>query len=226
MSLHVYTDLVQGSDEWLDARCGMLTASTIGQLVTAKTLKVAANADTRAITALLVSERITGRVEDSYVSADMLRGTECEPYAIAAYEEHTGARVDSCGLIVRTLDDGTRVGYSPDGLVGDEGLIEIKTRIPKIHVQTVVAGGVPAANIAQIQAGLWITGRAWCDYVSFSGGMHLWTMRVYPDPAWAEALAEAVRVFEDAAAQMTDTYTRAVVGLPMTERVEIPEVVV
>lgn len=221
MSLTVYRDLVQGSDAWLQARCGIVTASVVGQLVTPSTLKVAANDRSRAITALLVSERITGRVEDSYVSADMLRGTECEPYAIAAYEEHTGARVDSCGLIVRTLDDGTRVGYSPDGLVGDAGLIEIKTRIPKVHVQTVVAGGVPTANVAQIQAGLWITGRAWCDYVSFSGGMHLWTMRVYPDPAWADALAEAVRVFEDAAAQMTDTYTRAVVGLPMTERIEM-----
>lgn len=219
MSAPVYRfDLVQGSDEWHEARRGLLTASVVGQLVT-PTLKVAANADSRAITAALVAERITGFVDEGFVSADMERGWDDEPRAIAVYEKHHD-RVDPCGLVVRTLDDGSRVGWSPDGLVGDTGCIEIKSRRPKKHLQTILDGAVPRENIAQIQAALFVSGRSWCDYLSYCGGMPLYAVRVYPDPAWHDAIEAAVVAFESAAAQMTDTYNRAVVGLPMTERIE------
>lgn len=216
-ALRVLPDLIQGTPEWHEQRRGMVTASVVRQLVT-PTLKVAANTESRAVTALLVAERITGHVEETYVGDDMLRGWADEPRAVAAYEKHRGVTVTACGFMVRE-EDGWQLGYSPDGLVGDEGLVEIKSRQPKKHLATILADAVPAENLAQIQAGLLVSGRAWCDYVSYCGGMALWIKRVYPDPAWAVAITEAMRAFEDAAARMTETYHRAVEGLPMTERV-------
>jgi hypothetical protein len=77
---------------------------------------------------------------------------------------------------------------------------------------------VPSENIAQIQCGLLVSGRKWCDYVSFSGGMHLWVTRVYPDPQWFEVITAAAVEFEKAAEQMASDYLAAVEGLPLTER--------
>lgn len=216
MSLKILPDLVQGSEEWLEQRRGMVTASTVGRLITAKTLKPASNPESRGLTALLVAERISGWVEPVYVSGDMLRGTLDEPLAREAYSEHF-APVTEVGFMVRQFA-GFEIGFSPDGLVGDEGLIEIKSRRARKQVTTVLADEVPAENIAQIQAGLLVSGRDWCDYVSYSGGLPLYVKRVYPDPRWHEAIEEAVRQFELTADQMINDYRAKVTGLPMTER--------
>lgn len=216
MSLHVYDDLIQGTDEWMEARRGIVTASVVGQLVTPKTIKPAANDHSRALVAQLVAERITGWSEDPYVSHDMLRGSLDEPVARALYAEHY-APVTEIGFMVRD-DWGFKIGYSPDGLVGDDGLIEIKSRRPKQHLSTILAGEVPAENIAQIQCGLLVSGRQWCDYISYCGGMPMWVRRVEPDPRWHEAILTAVKQFEDAAAEMISRYREAVAGFPMTER--------
>lgn len=218
MTLHTYPDVVQGTPQWDDLRRGMVTASVVGQLVTPSTLKVASNPASRALAALLVAERITGFTDPTYVSDDMERGWEDEPRAVAKYSEDRDIEVQEMGFMVREEDWG-RLGYSPDGLVHDTGLLEVKSRRPKKHLATILADDVPAENIAQIQAGLFVTGREWCDYISYCGGMPLWTKRVYPDPAWHKALPEAVRAFEAAATEMTSNYLDAVVGLPMTERV-------
>lgn len=218
MTLHEYPDVVQGTPQWDDLRRGMVTASVVGQLVTPSTLKVASNPASRALAALLVAERITGFTDPTYVSDDMERGWEDEPRAVAKYSEDRDVEVQEMGFMVREEDWG-RLGYSPDGLVLDTGLLEVKSRRPKKHLATILADDVPAENVAQIQAGLFVTGREWCDYISYCGGMPLWTKRVYPDPAWHKALPEAVRAFEAAAAEMTSNYLDAVVGLPMTERV-------
>lgn len=218
MTLHTYPDVVQGTPQWDDLRRGMVTASVVGQLVTTSTLKVASNPASRALAALLVAERITGFTDPTYVSDDMERGWEDEPRAVAKYSEDRDIEVQEMGFMVREEDWG-RLGYSPDGLVHDTGLLEVKSRRPKKHLATILADDVPAENIAQIQAGLFVTGREWCDYISYCGGMPLWTKRVYPDPAWHKALPEAVRAFEAAATEMTSNYLDAVVGLPMTERV-------
>ena len=214
--LDIYPDILQGTDEWYDQRRGMLTASVIGQMLTAKTLAPANNEVSRGLVALLAAERITGVTDPTYMSDDMLRGTEDEPYAVDAYSEHY-APVTTVGFMVRSWGT-NRLGYSPDGLVGDEGLIEIKSRRGKKQVLTVVAGEVPAENMAQCQAGLFVSGRQWLDYVSFSGGMHLWKVRVTPDPRWFEAIAAAVEHFEVAAADMVARYTAAVKGLPLMKR--------
>jgi hypothetical protein len=134
-------DLIQGTDEWLDQRRGMVTASVVGQLVTASTLKVAKNDYSRALTAQLVAERITGWTDPQYVSDDMLRGHEDEPRARDLYSEHFAPVVES-GFMVRT-EDNWKLGYSPDGLVGDDGLIEVKSRRPKKHLTTILSGEVP-----------------------------------------------------------------------------------
>ena len=109
-------DIVQGSDEWLQARCGMVTASVVARLLT-PTLKVANNDTSRGLTHTLVSERITGRAEAGYIGSDMWRGYEDEPRAREVYSEHL-APVSEVGFMVRT-DWGFSLGYSPDGLVGD-----------------------------------------------------------------------------------------------------------
>jgi hypothetical protein len=219
MSLIELPDLIQGSDEWLEQRRGIVTASVVGQIVTPKTVRPASNDDTRSLHALLVAERITGYTDPTYVSDDMLRGHEDEARAIQVYDENTLAPVTyPTGFMVRD-DWGFRIGYSPDGLVGDDGLIEVKSRRPKKHLQTILADEVPAENMAQIQCGLLVSGRDWCDYVSYSGGMPLYRKRVVPNEVWFTAIVTAVEAFEHTAAQMIEDYNAAVEGLPMTERV-------
>ena len=216
MTLTVHDNLIQGSEEWLAVRRGMVTASVVGQLITAKTLKPAANDYSRGLTATLVAERITGWTDPVYVSDDMFRGTVEEPIARAKYAEHH-APVTEVGFMVRDEGD-WRLGYSPDGLVGVDGLIEIKSRRSKAQVATILADEVPLTNVAQLQAGLLVTGRKWIDYVSFSAGLPLYVKRVYPDPAWHAAIVEAVTAFERVATEMVADYQAAVQGLPMTER--------
>lgn len=164
----------------------------------------------------LVAERITGWADPVFVSADMLRGVLDEPIARDHYNRHV-APVTECGYITRD-DWGFPIGYSPDGLVGDDGLIEVKSRRPKTHLRTILTDAVPDENLAQIQTGLLVSGRAWCDYVSWCGGMPMWRIRVYPDRDWQNAIREAVSDFEAAAAEMVATYTERTAGLPATER--------
>src|SRR5665647_2282738 len=152
VTLTEYPSLVQGSEAWLDQRRGMMTASVVGQLITPKTVKPAANDYSRALTVTLAAERITGWTDPVYVSDDMFRGTMDEPIARDLYTRHY-APVTECGFMVR-YDWGWSLGYSPDGLVGDDGLIEVKSREPKAQLATILADEVPLANMAQIQAGL------------------------------------------------------------------------
>lgn len=218
MSLREYPELVQGSDEWHEQRRGMVTASVVGQLLTGTTLKPANNMESRSLAAQLVAERVTGWVDPSHVSDDMLRGWTDEPHALEAYGRHREVEVATTGLLVRD-DWGFQIGYSPDGLVGNDGQVEIKSRRPKKHVQTILAGEVPAENLAQVQCGLLVSGRKWCDYLSFCGGMPLYPIRVEPDERWQTAIVAAVAAFEDAAAEMTAAYHLAVAGLPLTDRI-------
>ncbi|MGK3957864.1 YqaJ viral recombinase family protein [Arthrobacter sp. R4] len=264
MSLEIFTELEQGSDEWLAARCGIVTASVVGQLVTSrqptaietdcpecgaltsdpcigkrspaplKTLHPARaaaargldrvigadlNSDTaRGLALTLVAERITGHVEPMQVSGPMLRGQLDEPYARDAYSEHH-APADVIGFMVRDFGK-YKLGYSPDGLVGDDGMIEIKSRAQKKHLATILADEVPAENMAQMQAGLLVSGRDWCDYVSFCSGMPLWTKRVEPNEKWFDAITDAALTFEANAAEMISTYNAATENLPPTERLD------
>lgn len=215
MTVTIYPELEQGSDEWLAARCGILTASQIGKLIT-PTLKVADNDTSRNLTLTLAAERITGHVEYVHPSFEMQRGTEDEPWARDVYADNY-APVEEVGFI--TLEKGNyKIGFSPDGLVGDDGLIEIKSRNARIQLATFFNDRVPAANMAQIQTGLFVTGRKWLDYCSFSAGLPFFVKRVYPDPAWFDAITDAAITFERNVNKIITDYNTATVGLPKTER--------
>ena len=219
MTLHIYEELEQGTDEWLQARCGIVTASVVGQLITAKTIKPAANDYSRALTQTLVAERITGHVEPVYPNADMERGTLAEPYARDLYAEHKGVTVDQVGFMVLE-SDGFKLGFSPDGLVGDDGLIEIKSPRQKKHMTTILRDEVPLEYMAQVQAGLLVSGRKWADFISYNAGMPLFVKTVLPNRQWFDAITEAVKAFEANAAQMIAAYNKAATRYPDTERID------
>lgn len=175
------------------------------------------NDTSRGLTALLVAERLTGFTDPTYLSNDMMRGIENEPRAIEVYSEHF-APVTTVGFMVED-HWGFKIGYSPDGLVGDDGLVEVKSRRQKNQLTTMLLGEIPAANMAQLQCGLLVSGRKWIDYISYCGGMPLWRKRVEPDEQWFAAIEAAVRKFEDTAKAMTTAFHEAAIGLPPTERV-------
>lgn len=218
MTLHTYNHVEQRSDEWHALRRGILTASTIGRLITPKTLQVAANIESRALTAQLAAERLAGFTDDNYVSNAMWHGIEDEPRAIEQYSKDYQP-VTTVGFMIREYP-AFNIGYSPDGLVGDDGLIEIKSRSPKEQVTVVLADQVPLEHMAQLQCGLLVSGRAWIDYVSYCGGLPMWVKRVLPDPAWHEAILTAATAFEAACHKAVTDFTKATAGLSWTERVD------
>lgn len=187
-------------------------------------IEPASNDVSRGLTMLLTAERITGWTESTFISDDMWRGISDEPVARDKYSEHY-VPVTEVGLMVEDKW-GYKIGYSPDGLVGDDGLIEIKSRRSKGHLSTILADHPPIENMAQLQCGLLVSGRQWLDYVSYCGGMPLWVKRVYPQRKWFDAITAAVAAFEKNAAEMIRIYGESIAGLHMTERTVELEVVI
>lgn len=222
MTITYHRDIIQGSDQWHQVRLGILTASEMKHVITAKTLKTADNETARQHVWELAAQRISRHVEPSYIGDDMLRGWEDEIKARAKYEEHTGQEVEEVGFI--TNDKwGFTIGYSPDGcVVGTKGGIECKSRRQKYQVQTVVEWRrlktVPSDFLIQLQTGLLVAEWDWIDLVSYSGGLHMPIMRVYPDLKIQEAIVEAATVFEGKVAEAVKDYEKATVGMVLTER--------
>jgi len=216
MSLHQYPNVEQRSDEWYEIRRGIVTASAVGQLLT-PSLRVADNDTSRALTAALAIERINGWSEETRMTDDMWRGVEHEPIARDLYSEHH-APATEFGFMLRE-EDGWKLGLSPDGVVGDDGLIEIKCPRAKAHFRTILTDRVPSQYMPQCQSALLVSGRKWLDFVSFHSGMPLKVIRVHPDPAWFAAIENACRQFELDVVDLLANYTYAVAGLPTTERV-------
>lgn len=212
------TDIDQGTQEWIDARRGMLTASEMSKIITPTTLKPAANDKQRAHVFEIAAQRISGFVEPSYISDDMLRGREDEIDARDLYVDQYAA-VDHVGFITND-DHGFTLGYSPDGLVGDDGLIEVKSRRQHFQVETIMREATPSEHVIQVQAGLLISGRAWCDFISYSAGLPMAVFRVEPDPEIREAIIAAATAFEASVAHVVATYRAAVAkhGFHPTER--------
>jgi len=155
-------DMPQVSPEWFTVRCGCLTASAAkDMLATIKTGEAAARRDLRT---RIVCERLTGVVDDDpYTNVDMERGQRLEPVARAMYEARTGDLVTQAGFI-KFAD--APIGFSPDGLVGTDGLVEIKAPRSARHVLYLRGGGIPSEHRAQLLHALYVSGRAWIDFVS------------------------------------------------------------
>jgi len=185
----------QRTDEWYAARLGKVTASRLSDvLATIKTGEAAARANYRIE---LVAERLTGKSTPSFTSAAMQWGVDCEPMARSAYETATGLIVTEVGFVDHPTIAMT--GASPDGLVGDDGLIEIKCPDTKTHIETLTSKQVPPKYIPQMQWQMACTGRAWVDFVSFDPRLpeHLMLeiIRVDRDQSLIDKYSEAVNRF-------------------------------
>lgn len=209
----------QGSDAWHKARRGILTSSTIGKLVTPASMKRASNDKTRAIFYQMIADRCADVPHDDFVSYAMRRGKEDEIYARQVYSE-TFDPVRECGFVSRD-DLGFPLGCSPDGLVGDDGQIEIKSRTTGKQVEAILShlirGEVPPDDRMQVHGGLMATGRKWCDYIVYSGGMKMPAIRVYLDPEIEAALLDAGRGLEKSLKFGIATYKGFVSTFPDTE---------
>jgi hypothetical protein len=225
MTVTYHRELVQGSEEWHAARLGLITASEMKLLLT-PTLKEANNEKSRAHLWELAAQRISGYVEPSYIGDDMLRGWEDEILARQLYSK-TFEPVEEVGFV--TNDKwGFTLGYSPDGLVGEHGLVECKSRRQKFQVQTIVEhyadGSVPDDFTLQVQTGLLVTERRWIDLISYSGGLPMIPMRVVGDERIQNAIIEATTKAEKRIAEIIADYHAALETnarlIPTERRVE------
>ena len=185
----------QRTPEWHAARLGKVTASRVADVI-AKT-KTGWGASRANLMADLIVERLTGQPASTFTNAAMEWGTEQEPAARAAYSARTGELVEEAGFI-----DHPRVassGASPDGLVGDDGLVEFKCPNTATHLDTLLAGAVPNKYVTQMQWQMACTGRKWCDFVSFDPRLpehlRMFVKRVERDDALIAGLEADVTAF-------------------------------
>jgi len=182
----------QGSPEWLAARLGRVTMSELKSLLVKG--KGPGGLGAGAITYMhqLIGERITGELAEPFQgNAHTRRGHELEGVARALYCDATGEpEPQEVGLILNH-----EVGYSPDSLVGANGLLEIKTKLPKFQIEVLLNGEIPDEHIPQCQGGLWVSEREWIDFVSYWPGMPLFIKRAYRDDIMIRRIAERVEAF-------------------------------
>jgi putative phage-type endonuclease len=185
----------QRSPEWFQQRLGKATGSRISDIV-AKT-KSGYSASRANYMAQLVVERMTNKQAESYSNAAMEWGTEQEPLARAAYEAEVDVLVEEVGMIDHPTVEMS--GASPDGLVGDEGLVEIKCPTTATHIDTLMGEQAPKKYYDQMQWQMACTGRKWCDFVSFDPrmpeGLQLFVKRVERDDEYIAMLESEVATF-------------------------------
>lgn len=177
----ILLDCEQRSAEWVKARLGIPTASSFEKILTPKTRKPSTQ-QTGYMYSLL-AEWLTGEPADAAVSGFMERGTALEPEAVKWYEWERGVDVQRVGLVLR---DDRMVGCSPDGLVGDDGGLEVKCPAASTHVKYLLQG--LEGYDAQCQGALWLTGRSWWDLVAYHPTMPSRIVRYSRDEEYIEAL--------------------------------------
>lgn len=193
----------QRSPEWFSARLGKVTASRVADLMA--TTKSGYSTSRANYMAELICERLTGEQAERFSNAAMAWGTETEPQARAAYSFLTDADVEETGFVLHpTVSD---FGASPDGLVGSDGLVEIKCPNTATHIETLLSETIPQKYITQMQVQMACTGRAWCDFVSFDprlpADLQLWVRRVDRDEdAIKNIEAETVKFLGELAAKV------------------------
>jgi putative phage-type endonuclease len=170
-------DLEQGTPEWFEVRAGIVTASR------AKDLMAEGQGKTRlAYMYQLIGEVMTGEPVQVFKGNEHTeRGHQMEPIARQLYCERTKSDVIETGFI-RNHDQLGGAGYSPDGLVGEVGAVEIKSRLPHIQAELLDTGKIPRDALLQMQFGMWVANLKWCDYVSYWPGMPLFVQRIEADP--------------------------------------------
>lgn len=178
-------DVEQGSEEWRKARLGVVTASCFSQLMAKGEGKTR-----RTYMMKLIGERLTGELSEQFSNVHTERGTVMEPQARALYELEKDVQIMPCGFMKRG-----DVGYSPDGLIGEDGLIEIKSKLPHLHLELMLKDEAPSEHMAQMQGGLWISEREFCDFVSYWPGLPLFVKRVYRDEKYIKQVSDAVDAF-------------------------------
>jgi len=187
--MEIIRDIEQGSDEWLKLRLGIATASNFSDIVTS-TGEISKSISKYALQ--LASQFLIEEQEESYKSADMMRGNEIEPEAREAYQEFTFNSVEQVSFI--KCGD---YGYSPDGLVGDDGLIEIKCPNQITHTKYLFEDRLPVEYVQQVQGGLFVSSRKWCDFVSyhpnFKEDKKLFIKRVYRDEEFIKKLEIGIK---------------------------------
>jgi putative phage-type endonuclease len=185
----------QGTEEWFTIRIGKVTASRVADVI-AKT-KTGYSASRDNYMAQLVCERLTGQKGESFTNAAMQHGTDTEPLARAAYEALKDVLVDEVGFVPHPSI--IMAGASPDGLVGTDGLLEIKCPNTATHIETLMSKTVPGKYNTQMQFQMACTGRQWCDFVSFDNRLpeqfQLFVKRVPRDDEFIKQMEDEVVKF-------------------------------
>ena len=183
----------QRSEEWFQARLGLVTASRVADVL-AK-IKSGESASRRNYKIQLVSERLTGERQESYINQAMQDGIDREQFARDRYVQEQG-RVEEVGFVKHpTLE----AGASPDGMVGDDGILEIKCPMGSTHTETLMTQDIPSKYVPQVQFQLLVTGRKWCDFVSyhpmFPKHLQIFVKRIEADPVYQKELEAEVKQF-------------------------------
>lgn len=189
--MQIITDIQQGTPEWLALRLGIVTCSELDSLLVNGKGEAGFGAGAFTYMNTLIGERITGELADPFTgNRHTERGHELEGAARILYEDREEVKTTQVGII---LNHG--IGYSPDSLVLEDGLTEIKTKLPKLQVEVILGGEIPKEHIAQCQGGLWVSEREWIDFVCYWPGMPLFIKRAYRDEAMIRKLSERVKTF-------------------------------
>tara|TARA_R110002012_G_scaffold106831_2_gene248116 strand:+ start:3685 stop:4296 length:612 start_codon:yes stop_codon:yes gene_type:complete len=187
-------NMEQGTPEWLAARLGRVTMSELKTLLANG--KGPGGFGTGAFSYMhqLIGERMTGELAEPFQgNVHTRRGHEMEGVARKLYVAATGELApQEVGIILNH-----NVGYSPDSLVGANGLLEIKTKLPKFQIELLLNGEIPSEHVAQCQGGLWVSEREWIDFVSYWPGMPLFIKRAYRDDIMISTIAERVESFHE-----------------------------
>lgn len=201
---------VQGTAEWLQERLGFVTASRFSDAMTAGRSKSKPWGDTAVSYALtLAAERLTGQPAPSYTNEAMQWGHDNEAVAVAAYEQMQEVEVDAAPFVTHALVD--YVGGSSDGFVGSAGIIEVKCPFTtKEHLRAVWDGCMPDQHKAQVQGNLWVTGRQWCDFISYDPRLpescSLFVSRVERDPEYISTLSARIEAFAALVSEMVEVF--------------------
>lgn len=184
--------LEQGSEEWFNARLGIPTASRFKDIVTPA--KGDKSTSYKSYMYELIAEKLINEKTNGFKSEFMERGNEIEPLARASYEFIHEVEVKQVGMI---FNDDMTIGISPDGLIGDNGGLEIKCPKPSTVVKYILNGGLPLEYKPQVMGSLWISEREWWDFLAFHPSMDFFQLRVYRDEAYIKKMKQHLSDFVD-----------------------------